>query len=66
MANNMLLTNIRTLDLPAMNSLTETFNQVCDFLEKEIGQELLILNQQFLQDKHIPMQTVDAYIEDFI
>ena len=66
MANNLLLSNIKMLNLPELNAFTETLDQVCDRLEKEIGEELLLLNQQLLQDKQIPMQTVDAYVDDFI
>ena len=66
MANNLLLSNIKMLNLPELNAFTETLDQVCDRLEREIGEELLLLNQQLLQDKQIPMQTVDAYVDDFI
>ena len=66
MANNLLLSNIKMLNLPELNAFTETLDQVCDRLEKEISEELLLLNQQLLQDKQIPMQTVDAYVDDFI
>ena len=66
MANNLLLTNIKMLNLPELDAFTETLDQVSDILENEIGEELLLLNQQLLQDKQIPMQTVDAYVDDFI
>ena len=66
MANNLLLSNIKMLNLPELNAFTETLDQVCDRLEKEISEELLLLNQQLLQDNQIPMQTVDAYVDDFI
>lgn len=66
MAKNLLLSSLGELNLPELNFAQMTLNGVYDDLSDELLQEQQAVQQQLEAEANATMETVDAWIDDFV